>query len=76
MAPHRLRPPRPPQGLVSVEVVASVTQPERFNSYTTNTFTFVFAVEWPEARGGLPAILPESKEEAERMRRHLLDGDD
>jgi hypothetical protein len=59
-----------------VEVVASVTQPERLNSYTTNTFTFVFAVEWPEERGGLRAILPENEEQAERVRRHLLEGED
>jgi hypothetical protein len=59
-----------------VEVVASVTQPERFNSYSTNTFTLVFAVDWPEARGGLRTILPESEEQAERVRRHLKGEDD
>jgi acyl-coenzyme A thioesterase 9 len=59
------------RGLVSVEVVAAVMQPEKVTSATSNVFSFVFSVEWPEARGGLRPIVPCSEEEAERLRRCL-----
>ena len=52
------------QGLLFVEVEASVTKPERLEIANTNTFTFVFAAR--NMSRPIKRVLPTTEEEAVR----------
>lgn len=65
-------PADPSNGKVVVEVLASVTQPEKVQSYISNTFSFVFHVNLGASGAKtLKRVLPENEEEEARVRGYL-----
>ena len=56
--------PSLPQGLLFVEVEASVTKPERLDIASTNTFKFVFTSN--NMARPIKRVLPTTEEEAQR----------